>query len=442
MENYVKIDPEIESLCEEKAVFEKLQTDKWDRIFAVLYLFVGWSLWKVFDFTYLPYPGHANHIFQFKVAGFTLLYLSVLWSYSLIKGLKVTKEKLFWTGILLCIGISYGFYTIIPITQFFFWFVAGAYGTLAIMDGLLLKKRTSGWVVLDLWHGLCSLPILNFFCQIRAGLQIFSWKSEKKEGRKILLGIGCSLPVLAVILPTLAHADSEFEKLIDRAVSWVHLEGGALANLLSLFMALLFGGLLYGAAYGSIYRRHIDETMCEEWKEESGEDFHILPDTSVFTFATVISLVYVIFMLVQGKYLFSACLGILPEHLTYAQYARQGFFELCGVAALNLGLLLLMNSCSRTIRKENPRLRLLNVIFSLLTLLLLITAMSRMGMYIFAYGFTVKRILTSVFMIWLFGVFSMIVVLQKKDFPIVRYAVFSGAALFAGICVLPMEALL
>ena len=207
-------------------------------------------------------------------------------------------------------------------------------------------------------------------------------------------------------------------------------------------MSLIFGGLMFGVSYGSVYRRHIDESVCEEWEEESGEGFHMIPDTSIYTFAMIISLVYVLFMIIQGQYLFSACLGILPENLTYAQYARQGFFELCGVAALNVCLLLFMNGCSRTIRREHHRLRILNIVFSLLTLLLLVTAMSRMGMYIYVYGFTVKRILTSIFMIWLFLVFSMVIVLQKKDIPVVRWAVFSGAVLFAALCVLPLNLLL
>lgn len=343
---------------------------------------------------------------------------------------------------MLCVGVSYGFYSIIPVAQFLLWFVAAAYGTLAVMDGLLVGKRTSSWVLLDLWHGLFSLPVLNFFCQIRVAFQIYKGKKEKKEGQKIFLGIVCAIPVLAIILPALSSADKEFASLIGLAFSRITIGGGLMSNLLCLIMSLIFGGLMFGVSYGSVYRRHIDESVCEEWEEESGEGFHMIPDTSIYTFAMIISLVYVLFMIIQGQYLFSACLGILPENLTYAQYARQGFFELCGVAALNVCLLLFMNGCSRTIRRENHRLRILNIVFSLLTLLLLVTAMSRMGMYIYVYGFTVKRILTSIFMIWLFLVFSMVIVLQKKDIPVVRWAVFSGAVLFAALCVLPLNLLL
>lgn len=442
MENQEKASAEMSLAYESAPIFKKTESDKWDRCFAVLYLLLGYGLWKIFEFDEVPFLGQTENGFQLKVAGFTLFYLAVLWSYSRLKGLKVTKEKIFWTVILLCVGVSYGFYSIIPVAQFLLWFVAAAYGTLAVMDGLLVGKRTSSWVLLDLWHGLFSLPVLNFFCQIRVAFQIYKGKKEKKEGQKIFLGIVCAIPVLAIILPALSSADKKFASLIDLAFSRITIGGGLMSNLLCLIMSLIFGGLMFGVSYGSVYRRHIDASVCEEWEEESGEGFHMIPDTSIYTFAMIISLVYVLFMIIQGQYLFSACLGILPENLTYAQYARQGFFELCGVAALNVCLLLFMNVCSRTIRRENHRLRILNIVFSLLTLLLLVTAMSRMGMYIYVYGFTVKRILTSIFMIWLFLVFSMVIVLQKKDIPVVRWAVFSGAVLFAALCVLPLNLLL
>ena len=183
MENQEKASAEMSLAYESAPIFKKTESDKWDRCFAVLYLLLGYGLWKIFEFDEVPFLGQTENGFQLKVAGFTLFYLAVLWSYSRLKGLKVTKEKIFWTVILLCVGVSYGFYSIIPVAQFLLWFVAAAYGTLAVMDGLLVGKRTSSWVLLDLWHGLFSLPVLNFFCQIRVAFQIYKGKKEKKEGQ-------------------------------------------------------------------------------------------------------------------------------------------------------------------------------------------------------------------------------------------------------------------
>ena len=75
---------------------------------------------------------------------------------------------------------------------------------------------------------------------------------------------------------------------------------------------------------------------------------------------------------------------------------------------------------------------------SVLTLLLILTAASKMLLYISAYGFTVKRILTSVFMLWMAIVFVLNVVQQRRELPFVQYAVLSGAILFCALCVAPV----
>ncbi len=67
------------------------------------------------------------------------------------------------------------------------------------------------------------------------------------------------------------------------------------------------------------------------------------------------------------------------------------------------------------------------------------TAASKLGMYIVAYGFTVKRCISSIFLIWLFLVFILVLIYQKKNIPLVRWSVFAGAVFFTLLCVLPVE---
>lgn len=400
--------------------------DRWDKLFAVLYFFLGYALFdSLFDFA--------------KMAAFSFMYVAAVSAYCLFKKLPVTGEKIFWTMIVLGIGIPYGSYSIMPFLQFLMLFVAASYWTLVVTDGLMWKNKTSSWVLADIWNGLVSLPVLNFFCQIQVIFRMFQKKTEKKEWKMVLLGIGISIPALMIILPVLSSADAGFAKIVESVFSVFSMREGRMMDFMFRgVMTLAFGGLMFGTLYGGMYGKHIHREICDEWKQESGKGNHLIPDTAVITFSVIICVTYVIFIGLQGKYLFSAFLGILPENFTYAVYARKGFFELCGIAAFNGLLLVLMNNCSRTVRKENKALRILDIMLSVLTLLLIITAMSKMGMYIAAYGFTVKRIQTSVFMAWLFCVFTMTIVLQKKDIPLVRWTVFSGAVFFTFLCIVPI----
>ena len=109
------------------------------------------------------------------------------------------------------------------------------------------------------------------------------------------------------------------------------------------------------------------------------------------------------------------------------------------MAAVNIVILLAANVFSRQQIAENQLLRACNSAVSVLTLLLLVTAASKMGLYILAYGLTVKRVLASVFLVWLAVVFVFILVRQHKTLPLVPLAVFTGAVLFALLCVLPVQ---
>lgn len=439
MENKNTADRKTELPCESAPFLEKIAMDFWDKVFAAMYFLLGYALWKVFDYT-LPFLSWTRG-FQIKAACFTVLYMGVVLAYCKVKRLSVTREKIFWTLILLGIGAPLAFYTVMPFVQILALLVTAAYWTLAVTDGLVKEKKTSSWVLLDLWHSLCSLPVLHFFCQLRILCTSLCGKKRRKEGGMVLLGILLSVPVLCMILPILSRADEGFE-LILKSIGSQFTTAWSFELLPGIFMTLLFSALMYGLAYGGLYKTYIDVSFCENWKEKSGQGFHIIPDTAMYTFAGIVCLTYLLFIGLQGRYLFSAFLGILPDSFTYAEYARRGFFELCIIAALNGVLVLGMNRFSRTIMRENQKLRIINVLFSVLTILLLATAASKMGMYIAAYGFTVKRLLTSVFMLWLLAVFAMIIYIQRKEIPLVRWAVFLGAVLFTLLCILPVETLL
>lgn len=412
----------------ERPFLEKLPGDRWDHVFAGLYVILGILMWNCL----------CMENFARGLSMFSILYIITVLAYAGLKKFPITGEKIFWTLILLGISLPYGFYSVFDFGQTLMIFLVAAYWTLVITEGLLWKGQTSSWILLDGWNGLIALPILNFLCQIRLIFQTFSEKrEEKKDWRMVLLGILISIPALLVIIPILAQADTEFRSLVDtildalgedfRILIWRGIVG------------ILLGAFMFGTLYGGVYKRHVKEEECIRFHEESGRVFRFVPDIAVLTFGIIVSAVYVLFIGLQARYLFSAFFGILPEAYTYAQYARQGFFELCVIALLNASFLIAMNGCAKTPRRKNRGLLLENGILGALTLLLLTTAASKLGMYIVAYGFTVKRCISSIFLIWLFLVFILVLIYQKKNIPLVRWSVFAGAVFFTLLCVLPVE---
>ena len=110
--------------------------------------------------------------------------------------------------------------------------------------------------------------------------------------------------------------------------------------------------------------------------------------------------------------------GIFPV----AEYARRGFFEMAAVAAVNA---LVISAVLLLVKKKDASLpagvKILGQFICLFTMVLIGTAMAKMGMYISMLGYTRLRILTSLFMIVLFlGFFFLSLRLWIRRFPYIR----------------------
>jgi hypothetical protein len=148
-----------------------------------------------------------------------------------------------------------------------------------------------------------------------------------------------------------------------------------------------------------------------------------------------VGLLYVTFILSQLPYFFSAFTGERPEGwLIYSEYARQGFFELCRIAGLNLALLAIADMMCRKKRHDSKTLKILNIVLALLTLLIIATAFSKMVLYINVYGLTMRRLLPCVFMIFMAVACMALIALQRWDFSVVRVTLVSASVIFCAFC--------
>lgn len=109
------------------------------------------------------------------------------------------------------------------------------------------------------------------------------------------------------------------------------------------------------------------------------------------------------FVLTQLTYLFGGTEYVQAvAGVTYAEYARRGFFELCAVAALVLPMQLLFDWWLRDAPKDARKLfHFLALIQSGLLLCILASAAHRMALYQVVYGLTRLRIFASAGILWI-----------------------------------------
>ena len=142
------------------------------------------------------------------------------------------------------------------------------------------------------------------------------------------------------------------------------------------------------------------------------------------------------FVAVQLRYFFGGnALVQATAGMSYAEYARRGFFELVAVSALVLPVLLAANALLR--RETALAGRVFRVLASTLLALLAVimySAIARMQLYQSVYGLSIDRLYATVFMGWLAIVFGWFAatVLRGHEKPFAAGVLASGwAALIA-----------
>jgi hypothetical protein len=146
----------------------------------------------------------------------------------------------------------------------------------------------------------------------------------------------------------------------------------------------------------------------------------------------------VCFVLVQLRYLFGGR-GLVEErvHLTYAQYARHGFFELVAVAVLVLPLLVAANTFVRS-----RLVRWLSFGLVALVFVVMASALQRLRLYQQEYGLTELRLYATGVVLWLALVFALlaVTVLRGRPRPFALGAIVLGFAATLALNVLNPDA--
>ncbi len=270
------------------------------------------------------------------------------------------------------------------------------------------RFRFSDFILVDFVKALFVLPFYSFSDMF---VSMFSGKSNK-GGRfivKILCGVAIAVIPTVIVLSLLSY-DSDFSNLIDKMFNFEDFD--LLSHIFKLFIALPSGAYAYSIYISSVDKKCTNILTAQSCKK-SMSSVRFAPAVTLLTASIPVLFLYVVFFVSQWKYYVSGFTGVLPKEFSYAQYAREGFFQLCSVSVINLVILIAIALfLKRKDNKPSILLKVLSVIFSVFTLVLISTAVAKMVMYINCYGLTPKRVYSSWFMLVLAVVFVLIIIKQ------------------------------
>ncbi|OLE51913.1 MAG: hypothetical protein AUG51_20675 [Acidobacteria bacterium 13_1_20CM_3_53_8] len=391
---------------------------------------------------------------------------ALMWAAALVAAIAALMSR--WRAGARGEGVRWLFIPIIFFSAAFAWRDAGMLNfldlacVLAALSMIALRSR-GGQVklggVMEYALGACVAAWDAAFSSFSLALSDIKWKEIPRSGWSrhflaVLRGLLLAVPLLLIFGALLVAADAVFENLVNKTL---HIDSGKIFSHLFLFIffawttAGFLRGLLVGkeVSYTAASRMpfislNLNSTAVPTGGEEQrsatfenqqeSEQSKRTQDESVGSkvynqrdaqtlaparraslgiveIGTVLGLLdalFLSFVLVQVRYFFGgSALAKVTPGLTYAEYARRGFFELVWVATLVLPLLLFAHWL---LRKENPLheriFRILAGTQVALVFIIMASALGRMRVYMQGYGLTEQRLFTTAFMAWLALVFA------------------------------------
>jgi hypothetical protein len=251
-------------------------------------------------------------------------------------------------------------------------------------------------------------------------------RGRLQDALAVARGLAIAVPLLLLFGGLLASADAVFGELVSRPFEAVaepvpHLAAFGLA-------AWTAAGVLRYVLWPRAERRVADEPRGSLGILEIG------------LVLVLVDLLFLVFVAVQFRTFFGGReLVETTTGLTYAQYARSGFFQLVAVAALVLPLLLATDRLLRSRSRGHLRLfRGLSLGLLALLAVVMASALERMRLYQEVYGLTELRLYTTAFMAWLALIFLWLAVTVLRGRRL-RFA--AGAAMTAIAAVLALDAI-
>lgn len=235
--------------------------------------------------------------------------------------------------------------------------------------------------------------------------------------RAITIGTLMAIPLLIVFGGLLASADALFRSLLERVFDF------NLPEVISHVIPIALCAWLVAGWLAALLFRAATDT-----RPPSLPQVLTLGPVEIGVALGLVNALFAAFLLVQVGHLFGGDAWVqLTPGLTYAEYARRGFFELVAVVVIALPVLLTADWLLGVNRRRGFRWQA-GLMVAMLSVILA-SAWHRMRLYQAEFGWTELRFFVSAFMLWLAATlvwFSATVLTGRRGH-------FTGGALAAGI---------
>ena len=226
---------------------------------------------------------------------------------------------------------------------------------------------------------------------LRETLKKGNIKKENNHIKSILIGLLISIPLIIILGILLAGADEIFSYYLANIWRYLNIE-----NIYDFILKAIIAIIIMFLVFGLYYSLNCTEVRDVQ-NNSIKKDFN---STTIITILISITILYLVFTKIQISYLYLN--KALPAGFNFADYARDGFFQLVALVIVNLSMITIMNFKTSA---NNRRVKnVLNSLYSIITVLTInmgASAIYKMNLYIEEFGYTRLRILVQAFTVFL-----------------------------------------
>ncbi len=351
-------------------------------------------------YAFCMYKNGSGITYPFFLAG-------SLWFYCFCMkklGISLKKDSIFYMVSILLLGLSTfctADFKIIAMNKTGIWVLTISFLLHQFyMDKNWTFGRYAGYVIATVFGsvGEIARPFLDF-----AGYRKTRGKKGKGVMFYIVIGLCFSIPLLAFVWLMLMSADKVFNIMTIQVLKKLDI-----GNIIGISAMTIFMFFMAYCIMSYLCKKEFSE---KSWKKIQMESLIAI------TVTLPITILYAVFSVVQIVCLFFGKIDLTK--FSYAEYAREGFFQLLLICVLNLALVL----AGHAYFKENIWLKLILAVMSGCTYIMIASSAYRMVLYIKHYYFTFLRIFVLWSLLVLFILLTGVMInIFVKEFPLFKYS--------------------
>ena len=266
-------------------------------------------------------------------------------------------------------------------------------------SGALFEGKTGRLLPADAVFGFFITPFSNFFLRIRClFFGVRQLKPKQKRAKPETVGWSVFAVVLAAVFfviafQLLAGADTHFRTALARFLKSFTFRWEGFDDFIGTFLfSLPVGAWLFGLIAGTGRIRNEDKAAHVKGIDSFLAAIRKVPTVVWVSLSAVFCVLYAVFFALHTPYLLGAFTRNLPTGYTLSRYARQGFFELCKLMAVNFALLWIITRMSRETVWTHKGLKIISLVLLAESLMFAVIAASKLWLYIDCFGFTPLRL--------------------------------------------------